>query len=292
VNTAANAALRVPILGYGTSGFQVTAFDGVSNYDSLQVTVRKHFSHGFLMQGSYTWSKDLSDIQQISIGNGANSNLPSALGQQYGPVGFSHPQRFVINYSYDLPFGNHSGGLGLLANGWNLSGVTTVQDGTPLTITDQNGGTVYNIGTFDQARAQICPGSSYGSISTPGGTESRLGGNSGGPGYLNRGSFCGEPAAPNSVAAFPGGPLPTMFGDAGVGVLLGPGQFNFDISLVKTTHITERQSLIFRTEFFNAFNHAQFGNPALAVDTPSTFGQITTTLVNPRLIQFALKYIF
>jgi hypothetical protein len=292
VNTAANAALRVPILGYGTSGFQVTAFDGISNYDSLQVTVRKQFTHGFLMQGSYTWSKDLSDIQQISVGNGANSNLPSALGQQYGPVGFSHPQRFVINYSYDLPFGKHSGALGLLANGWNVSGVTIVQDGTPLTVTDQNGGTVYNIGTFDQARAQMCPGSSYGSIATPGGVENRLGGNSGGVGYLNRSSFCSEPAAPNSVAAFPGGPLPTLFGNSGVGIIQGPGQFNFDISLVKTTHITERQTVILRAEFFNAFNHPQFGNPALAVDTPATFGQITTTTVNPRLIQFALKYLF
>ncbi len=100
------------------------------------------------MQASYTWSKDLSDIQAILTGSGANSNLPTALGQQYGPVGFSHPQRFVINYSYDLPFGNHSGALGLLANGWNVSGVTTVQDGTPLTITNQNSGTVYDHGNL------------------------------------------------------------------------------------------------------------------------------------------------
>ena len=50
----------------------------------------------------------------------------------------------------------------------------------------------------------------------------------------------GPPAAPFSVAAFPGGPLPTLFGNSGVGILLGPGQFNWDISLVKTTHITER----------------------------------------------------
>jgi hypothetical protein len=292
VNTAANAALRVPILGYGTSGFQVTSFDGISNYNSLQVTLRKQVTHGFLMQASYTYSKDLSDIQEVLLGSGANSNLPTSLSQQYGPVGFSHPQRFVINYSYELPFGNHSGGLGLLANGWNLSGVTTVQNGTPLTITDQNGGTVYNIGTFDSARAQMCPGSSYGSIATSGSITSRLGGVAGGSGYLNRSSFCSEPAAPNSVAAYPGGPLPTLFGDSGVGTILGPGNFNFDISLVKTTKITERQSIVFRTEFFNAFNHAQFSNPAVAIDSPATFGQITTTSVNPRLIQFALKYIF
>ena len=292
VNTAANASLRVPYLGYTPAGVDETAFDGISNYNSLQVTVRKQFTHGFLMQASYTYSKDLSDIGLINSGSGANSNLPTALAQQYGPVGFSHPQRFVINYSYDLPLGKHSGGLGLLTNGWNVSGVTTIQDGTPLTVTDQAGGTVYGLGTYDTARAQMCPGSSYGSINTPGGITSRLGGNSGGPGYLNASAFCAPPAAPNSVAAFPGGPLPTLFGDSGPGVLLGPGQFNFDISIVKTTHITERQSVIFRTEFFNAFNHAQFSNPFLALDSPSTFGQITTTSVGPRIIQFALKYVF
>ncbi len=297
-NTTANAPFRVPVLGYIPSGFQITAFDGISNYNSLQVTVRKQLSRGFLMQGSYTWSKDLSDIPGVSSGSGANSNVPTALGQQYGPVNFSHPQRFVINYSYDLPFGNHTGALGYIANGWNVSGLTTVQDGTPLTITDQNSGTVYGIGTYDNARAQMCPGFSYGQVATSGSTVSRLGG------FLNTSAFansanaatCPEPVAPNSVAApagpFGPSPLPTLFGNSGVGILLGPGQFNWDISIVKTTRIKERNTLIFRTEFYNTFNHPQFGNPATAISTPSTFGQITTTTVNPRLIQFALKYLF
>ncbi len=294
VNTVANAELRVPYLGYTPPGVDETAFDGISNYNSLQVTLRKQFSRGFLMQASYTYSKDLSDIQGILTGSGANSNLPTSLSQQYGPVGFSHPQRFVINYSYDLPFGNPSGALGLLAKGWNVSGVTTVQNGTPLTITDQNGGTVYDQGTYDTARAQMCPGSSYGSIGTSGSITNRLGVTPGSQGYLNINAFCPEPAAPNSVAAGPYG-VPTLYGNSGIGTILGPGNFNFDISLIKTTHITERQMIIFRTEFFNAFNHPQFSNPVaadLAVSTPSTFGQITTTSVNPRLIQFALKYVF
>jgi len=291
VNTVANAALRVPYLGYTPPGVDETAFDGISNYNSLQVTLRKQFTHGFLMQASYTYSKDLSDIQAILTGSGANSNVPTALAQQYGPVGFSHPQRFVVNYSYDLPFGTHTGALGVLANGWNVSGVTTVQNGTPLTISDQNGGTVYDLGGYDTARAQMCPGAGYGSMGSSGGITSRLG-IGGEKGYFNTSAFCSEPAAPNSVAAFPGGPLPTMYGDSGVGTILGPGDFNFDIALVKTTHITERQQIIFRTEFFNAFNHPQFSNPAVAVDTPGTFGQITTTSVNPRIMQFGLKYIF
>lgn len=289
-NTIANAALRVPVLGYLPAGLDETAFDGVSNYNSLQVTVRKRFSHGLQMQAAYTWSKDLSDIPlAFSSGSGANSNVTTNITQQYGPVSFYHPQRFIINYSYELPF-NHSGGLGYITNGWSVTGLTTVQDGTPLTISDQNAGTVYDLGTYDTPRAQMCPGATYGSIATSGSVTQRLGD------YLNAGAFCSAPAAPNSFAApptpFGPSPVPTLYGNSGIGVLLGPGQFNWDISIIKMTKIKENQTLTFRTEFYNAFNHPQFGNPATAVSTPSTFGQITTTTVNPRLIQFALKYNF
>ena len=288
VNTTGNAALRVPVLGYQPAGFQVTSYDGVSNYTSLQVTVRRQFSRGFSMQAAYTWSKDLSTLS----GNSSNSNNPSFIGDNYGAVNFNRPQRLIVNYSYDIPSGDVRAGLGKLVSGWNISGVTTIQGGTPMTITDQSTGTVYQLGTFVTARAQMCPGSTYGSIATAGGTEARLGGVSGGPGYLNTSAFCAAPAAPNSAAAFPGGPLPTLFGNSGAGIILGPGQFNWDISLIKNTHLTERQAIQLRAEFFNTFNHPQFGNPAVALDTPATFGQITTTTVNPRVLQFALKYSF
>jgi hypothetical protein len=79
-----------------------------------------------------------------------------------------------------------------------------------------------------------------------------------------------------------------------VGIVKGPGQFNWDISLVKDTRISESQTFQFRTEFYNAFNHTQFANPSTAnpLDPTSTFGQITATSVNPRIIQFGFKYIF
>ena len=295
-NTAANAQLRVPYLGYQPAGFQVTAFDGVSNYNSLQVTLRKQFSHGLTMQAAYTWSRDLTTLTSTNFNNiSADSNNPSNLGQQYGPAYFSHPQRFIINYSYDLPFGNHKGGLGILANGWNVSGVTTIQDGTPLTISDSGTGTVYGLGSFVNSRAQMCPGMTYANIATPGGVEARLGGPSGGPGYLNINAFCPGIVAPNS----PDGS--TFFGNTGQGIILGPGQFDFDISILKNFRISKRQQVQFRTEFFNAFNHPQFAPPGdysqtpppqLAVSSPSQFGQITNTSVNPRIIQFALKYNF
>ena len=239
------------------------------------------------MQGSYTWSKALSDVNGTLAGAvSANSNDPNNMAQQYGPAYFSHPQRFILNYSYDLPFGQHTGALGWIANGWNLGGVTTIQDGTPLTITDTRDGTIFGVGANGQQRAEICPGATYASAATSGGVEARLGGISGGPGYINPSAFATGCLAP----AIGDG---TGWGNSGVGILLGPGNFNFDVTLVKTTHITERQTLVFRAEAFNLFNHPQFMNPAtLAVSTPATFGQISTTSVNPRVMQLGLKYIF
>jgi hypothetical protein len=289
-NTVENIDFRVPYLGYQAVGVRGTGFDGTSNYNSLQVTVRKQFSHGLMVQAAYTWSKDLTDLYD-SV---ANSNNASNLSQQWGPALYSRPQRFVVNYNYDLPFGTHSGLLGRVSEGWSISGVTVIQDGTPMTIADSSAGTIYGTaGSADQAgfaRAQMCPGMTYGNIATPGGVQARLGGNSGGPGYFNTSAFCSAPIIGDG----------TGYGDSGSGIILGPGQFNWDMSLLKTTKITERQMVQFRAEFFNIFNHPQFTNPnasqgavfSLPDRASGSFGQITSTSVNPRVIQFALKYIF
>ena len=163
-----------------------------------------------------------------------------------------------------------------MLNGWNVSGVTTIQDGLPLTITDGNGGSIYGVTT---SRAQMCPGATYGSISPSGGTVSKLNN------YVNTGAFC--------TADMPQIGNGTGYGNAGVGIVHGPGQVNFDFSLIKTTHISEHQTLMFRAEAFNLFNHPQFSNPAnLAVSTPAAFGAIVASSVNPRILQLALKYSF
>jgi len=83
------------------------------------------------------------------------------------------------------------------------------------------------------------------------------------------------------------------FGNSGRGMLRGPGQWNADASVFKEFKFSERYNLQFRSEFFNTLNHANFGlgtdtNTRLSLDSP-TFGQITGTPVNARLIQFALR---
>ena len=194
-NTEANAVYRVPYLGYQPIGMQGTEYDATYHYNSLQTTVRKQFSYGLTMQGAFTWSKDLSDLQECGptgcIGDGqTNSNLATNLAQQMGPAASSHPLRFVLSYNYQLPFGHAQGALGKLSNGWSVSGTTIVQNGTPLTFTNTNGGTAYygaanpGSGEGGSSRAQLCPGMTYSSIQSSGGVESRLGGNSGGPGWI------------------------------------------------------------------------------------------------------------
>jgi hypothetical protein len=74
-------------------------------------------------------------------------------------------------------------------------------------------------------------------------------------------------------------------------VITGPGYVNFDLSLFKSTKITERQRIEFRAEFFNAFNHPNFGLPGGNISTPSTFGVITSASA-PRIIQLGVKYYF
>jgi hypothetical protein len=106
--------------------------------------------------------------------------------------------------------------------------------------------------------------------------------------------FTPAPAVANSVAATTGGPLALDYGNSGIGVARGPGNNTWDAALVKDTKVgglREDATLTFRTEFFNVWNHAQYQNPGTAVGTAS-YGVINQSSVAPRLIQFAVKYVF
>lgn len=297
--TTANADARVPYLGYDPAGLQGTGYDGIYNYNSLQVTVRKQFSHGVTLQSSYTWSKDLTTLN----GDGqSNSNDASFLAQQYGPAYFAHPQRFIVSYSYLLPFGHPSNGfLKKVAEDWMMTGNVVVQDGSPLTFTNSAGGSAYGTGGAGTgeggtARAELCPGMTYNNILTTGGMSSRLGGSNSANGYLVANAFCAQPAIePDGVTQTTQAACPTcatLFGSSGLGIILGPGNVNWDTSILKTIHLTEKQTLQFRADFFNILNHPQFANPGVAQNTPNTFGIITATATNPRIIQFGLKFMF
>jgi hypothetical protein len=293
-NTTSNAGGRVPFLGFSPIGLQQNGFDAVSNYNSLQTTVRKNFSNGLMFQGAYTWSKNLSNV---GFGS-ANLNLPTDMGQQYGQAPFSRPHVFVLNYQYQLPVKLDNKMMNGIFGGWTISGVTTWQSGTAVTIMDSRAGTVFGAtnSSIDKglSRAQLASGATYDSIFQSGGFHDLV--NCGGVQkekmycFFNPKAF----AAPLAI----GDDGSTNFGNTGVGIIRGPHQLNFDFSVNKVFKITERQALQFRTDFFNIFNHAQFnlntagGNGAqINVNDPS-FGVISSTSVAPRLIQFALRYTF
>jgi len=279
-STTANISERVPYLGFATS-FAPNSSTGGYIYNSLQATVRKQISHGLQFQAAYTWSRAFVNY---FVGNAAATQPGiNPVISVYGPNSQYRPHRLVVNYGWALPFGNHKGVLGLVSSGWNWSGVVVIQDGTPLVITDSRDGTIFTNGGGPVARATLCPAQTSANILTSGSLTSKVtSGLTGGPGYLNKtGVFC----APQAVG---GG---TGYGGDGLGTVLGPGENNWDMSLAKTFKVKESQTVEFRTEFFNTFNHPQFLNPSTNVALAS-FGQITATSVNPRLIQFALKYLF
>jgi hypothetical protein len=292
-NSTANLALRVPILGLSANNPNRDGSDVNYKFTSFQATVRKQFSKGLTLQGAYTYSD-----AQISSWVGVNQIFP--ILSEYGPNPGYHPHRFALNYSYDLPFGKHRGVLGKVTEGWNISGVTIIQDGTPLTITDSRAGTIY--GGIGTATAQLASGMTADNVATTGSIQQRLGA------YYNTAAFvapmgtAGSPAGTSgSVCTAAGLPAAsctsgTGYGNAGLGIITGPPQQNWDFNIAKSTVVgglSENAALQFRAEFYNAFNHPQFGNPAGSnFNSLGTFGRITSMAVNPRLIQFALKYSF
>jgi hypothetical protein len=290
-NTAANAANRVPILGFAPTGLTINGNIAAFQYDALQVTLKTPSFRGLYFQAAYTWGRDFTNVTGVDLSAGgagsAKSNDINNLRQQWGLADYTRPQRFVVNYNYVFP-GYHSGEgfVGKTLTGWSVSGVTVVQNGLPITLTDSTGGAVY--GFAGTSRAQLCPGFTDASIKSPGGARANL--NS----YFNPNSVADTSAHACAMPVLNGVPGATLYGNTGRSILLGPGQFNWDIGIVKKTivgGIREDAYLEFRTEFFNAFNHPQFNSPGASV-TGATFGVISSTSVGPRIMQFALRYAF
>ncbi|HTR25574.1 MAG TPA: carboxypeptidase-like regulatory domain-containing protein [Terriglobales bacterium] len=290
-NPAANAALRVPYLGVSplTTGSDSS---GDFKYQSFQATVRKQVSHGLQLQSNYTYT------HALSTGGGSNEDVvnwsPTDYRLHYGPNYFYRPHRFTVSYVYDFPYSDRGGFKGKALGGWSLSGVTVIQSGHPMTIVDSNGATSYfgATGAVVKANAQYASGKGAGDVKASGDlTHLVIDGLNGGSGYINADAVTTVPyvGTPGDSSTYG-----TLWGNSGFGILLSPGQQNWDMSLAKTTKVggfNEHANLIFRTEFFNIFNHTQFGDPNNDVSS-GTLGHITNASVNPRLVQFALKYQF
>jgi hypothetical protein len=258
--------------------------DDISNYNSLQVRLQKHTSHGLEFQASYTYSHALDDASSASLGsqNQGDFRLQNDPRLEYGNADFDVRHRFVLSYAYELPFGkdkpflgNASGAWNQIIGGWQVAGITSASTGNWYTPTDistdlsnsDGGGTVANA-----SRPNVV------------------------------GNPNGKPCVPGTLfnmCAFATNTIQGSFGNARRNIILGPGFQNWDISLFKTFPVNERSRLEFRAEFFNAFNHVNpdFANPNAFVENIATelgspgFGQAQAAR-DPRFIQFALKFYF
>jgi Carboxypeptidase regulatory-like domain len=261
-----------------------------SSYNSLQVSVQKRFQGGGTLLVAYTNAKLLSNTDTLTswletgttggvgqVQDWNNLNAERSLSSQ------DVSQRLVISYVLDLPFGHGKRFLGGVTgvtskavSGWGIDGVTTFQRGFPLKIGWGGGGTALekaNLGVAN-VRPNVVAGCDK---STQG---------SGLTGRLNQWF---------NVSCFQAPPQWGFGSESRVdSSLRSDGLKNFDFAVFKRTTITERTGLEFRTEFFNLFNHPQFGFPGTNFISGSSngFGQVTSQLNNPRLIQFALKFEF
>ena len=294
-DTLSNAIARTPTPGLnGYGGYQIFANDAYSHYHSLQTTLSRRWSQGYL-QAAYTWSKS---TDATSTGNPAFNtafNNESTLQDSRGLSDFDRPQRLVVSYVYDLPLlRNATGVVHSALGGWQISGVTTFQSGLPFSIFDTASGTAFILnGSTSTLSADLASGATIASGYSTGGLHARLNG------YLNPSAFATVPvlAANQALCASDSNYCVTGFGNLGRNIYRGPHEQNWDFSLIKNFHFTERQTLRFTTDFFNIWNHANFANPAVTDvetigGTSSPFGKIVSDKGVPRLIQFSLRYAF
>ena len=267
-----------------------------SNYNALQATVTRRFQGGGTMLVSYTNAKLMSNTDTLTSwleggttgGVGGIQDWNNLEGER-SLSSQDVPQRLVVSYVLDLPFGHgkrFASGLNGVANGvvsgWGLDGITTFQRGFPVKISwggsDALTGAGLGIGSL---RPDYIPGCDK---NVSGSAVARV------KEWFNTACFT-APSGNNGSVNIPNNPW-TFGNEPRVDASLRQqGVVNFDFAVFKRTTIMERLALEFRAEFFNIFNHPQFGPPNGTV-TSSTFGQVTNTVNNPRLVQFGLKVVF
>jgi hypothetical protein len=256
-----------PNSSIANDNFRSNAFG--SNYNALEVSVRKSFSKGLQFQSSYTWSKSLDTISDaFNSKGGGNPTDNMNVRLDYGPSDFDVRHIWVSDFSYDLPFFKANRWLG----GWSTNSIIRMQTGSPFSpysTTDLNrdGYQTDRINTVG-----VAPSSTVSSQSAA-------------DGYLNRADWA-IPSCPMSVND-------GLWCNAGLGrnYLHGPGLFNVDFGIVKKFKVTEGTSFSFMANFFNIFNRANFANPVSNL-SDANFGKSLATATNPRETQLALRFDF
>ena len=291
-NSIGNVTARMPIQGVG-QGSLYTDSNFIANYNALQAQVTRHLKHNLELQASYTWSRNLdevngefgTDLYELQL---PTNNQRDLRHSSYGPAGSDRTHRFVTNFIWQTPKLRTGSSLARwAANDWEVAGIAVIQTGIPLSVFDSNAGSVYGL-LPSETRAETTGSTPY----THGSIFSRVMN-----GYLDSTAFTRAPEAPNGTSL-----ADQDFGNSGVGLARGPGQHNLDMAIERAFPLKEGLSFHFRAEFFNITNTPQFGNPSTSLgytdptlvhpSASSTFGLITNTVSNPRIVQFAGRILF
>ena len=264
---------------WGASGMQHTA--GWSNYNALQVTADKRFSHGLQFLATYSYSHSLdtgSSFEDTAFLTAGGFDPFGRLGRDYGSSAFDARHRTAFSFSYEVPSLKQAWSAvpGRIVEGWLLTGQTIWQTGFPVNLEDSNELSLVCSTTF---AFYSCPDR---------------------PDVVSAPAYLDPRASAThqwfSAASFTDNAVGTL-GNAGRGLVRGPGYWGTNFSVQKNTKITEGTNFQMRIEFFNLFNHANFANPDGDFGS-ATFGQIRSlrpfvvTTEPSRLIQLGAKFIF
>lgn len=294
------------------SGSQFDMHEGVSNFNSLQLTLQKHYTNNLSFLTNYTWGHAFDDTQTPLNGGGNLYRMPIALpmGAEYANSDWDVRQRFVFSGQYALPFGrgqkhlNHNRLADLVVGGWSTDLVFTAQTGDPFSVNPNNSGAnganarhAFLVG--DPFKAGGSPNSTNPSISCP--TDTRNVNH-----WYNPCAFANPlPGSliPNTQTAT--NPVGTPLTDPGTilpflgparNQIYGPGYERINMAMFKNFTTFEDEYLQLRLDVFDLFNTPAFSNPGNGVNSPDH--QITSTrnlgqfTPNGRFLQLAAKYYF
>ena len=278
------AGLPRPNRNFGT--IELKSSDGNSWYKALIFEVRRNWQRGFSIQSSYTLSRIEDTTQASTFFSDATNGTTVAFPEfdpnyNKGPADWDATHNWVINAVWDVPFARGKGGVaGALLDGWQLTGVSTMRSGQPLTAFVQ----------ANWSRSQWAP-----SISPTSGVDRP----DLAPGRSADSAVLGRPDQWFDPAAFVLQPQGTL-GNSARGAFRGPNLRTVDLAAVKRVPIRGSARLDLRVEAFNIFNRANFGNPTLiafagvaANEAPlGSFGRIRSTVTSARQLQLGARLSF
>jgi hypothetical protein len=275
-NVAVNSASVNQFRNYpGFGNIEQTENITNSNYHSLQAAIRMENKHGLTVELAYTWSHEI-DIQSGDLtsttlqGSGGQISNPYNIEYDRGSGVLDRRNIFNANYIYNLPFFLHSqnGFARSVLGGWQLSGITVAQSGSPVNTTSS--ADTVGLGPNTTIRPNLS-----GKVSYPKKQMS----------WFNTSAFS-QPVGPWDGGGNQG------FGDAGKDAVVGPGLFNWNLSVFKEFALTSHEGprIQIRVESYNTFNHTEFDGINTGL-TNTNFGQVTSAY-DPRTLQFGGKFLF